>query len=88
MIVRDAFAANVVTSPATNGQERTLDIDLDVLGSNSCEIDFHDPTITGAVDIGGGAPQTTRRPPMAIVANHAEVAFKRLARHRNSTPFL
>jgi hypothetical protein len=58
VIVRDAFAANVVTTPAANAQERTLDTDLDVLGSNSCEIDFHDPPIARAIHISSGTPQT------------------------------
>src|SRR6185436_12595441 len=82
LVMRNAFTAGSITTQSADAQESLVNGNFNICWSDSGQVDFHDPTIVGAVDIGGGTPQTARRPPMAIVANHAEVAFKRFAGHK------
>src|SRR5438067_1012503 len=85
LIVRNAFTAGAVAARSAHSQNIAIDGDFDVAGFDARQIDFHDPAIGGAIDIRGRTPQATRRPAVSIVANHAEITFKRFAGHSDNS---
>ncbi len=88
LVMRNAFTAGGIAAQSADSQDSRVNGNFNIRRSDSGQIDFHDQTVVGALNIGGGTPQTTRRPPVAIVANHAEVAFKRFAGHKTIAPFV
>src|SRR5690349_14543762 len=85
LIVRHAFTTSAIPPRSANAQHAIIDGDFDVGRLDAGQIDFHDPAVLGAIDIGGRTPQPTGRPALAIIANHAEVTFKRLAGHTDAS---
>ena len=71
---RQAIAAR-----AADAQQRSADSDLDILRTDAGQIDFNDPAIVSSVDVGGRAPQTSRRPALTRALAQSKVTLKRFA---------
>src|SRR6266446_285574 len=84
LIMRHSLAADAVASRATNAQHACVNRDLDVLRSNAREVNFNDPTVARAIDIGRRTPQASRRALFARVPNRPKVTLKRFAGHSYS----
>src|ERR1041385_8870660 len=85
LIMRNAFTTGTVAPRSAQAQNVAIHGDFHVAGFNARQIDFHNPAVCGAVDIRGGTPQAARRPALPVVANHAEIAFKRFAGHSDNS---
>src|SRR5260370_22881610 len=84
LVMRDALAADAVASRATNAQYAPVNRDLDVFRSNAREVNFHDPTVTRAIDIGRRTPQASRRARFTRALDRPKVTLKRFAGHSYS----
>src|SRR6266849_7063575 len=61
LIVRNTLTADAVAAQSADAQKRAVDRDLDVSGLDAGEIDFHDPAIVRAINVGRRMPQAPRR---------------------------
>jgi hypothetical protein len=65
LIVRDALAAKTIAAQAADAQEIAVERDVNVVGPDAGEIEFHYPTVARAVNVGRRVPQTPGRTPVA-----------------------
>jgi hypothetical protein len=59
LVMRNALTAGIAAQSLMHRTRASMVFQC--CWSDSGQIDFHDPTVVGAVDIGGGTPQTTRK---------------------------
>jgi len=55
--MRDAFAAGAVAPQAADAQQGTGNADIQIVGPDAGEVDFHDPAVTHSIDIRGRVPE-------------------------------
>src|SRR5437867_9078368 len=83
--MRDSFAASTIATRSADAQRLAVEGELDITGANTGQINFHDPAIVGAIDVGRRAPQTSRRPRITRALDRTKVTLKRFAGHHDSS---
>src|SRR5258708_1393873 len=82
LVMRDPFTASTVAARSAEAQDRAVEGNLDISRLDARQIDFHDPSIFGAVHVGRRTPQTSRRPLVARALNQTKITLKRFAGHK------
>jgi hypothetical protein len=87
LVMRDPFSAYTVAAQSANPQHPALERDLNISGPNTSEINFHDPTIVGAIHIRCRDPQTPGRAaaPVARALDYSKETIKWIAGHNDSS---
>src|SRR5437879_13722403 len=80
--MRNAFATQAVATQAAHPQQIAIERYLNVVGANACQIQFHQPSITSAIHVGGRIPQTPGRTTMTQVARIAKEIVESSAGHK------
>src|SRR6185295_2684594 len=62
-----------VAATAADAQPRVADLDLQLVGTDTCQVDLHDPALTRLVNVGSRIPQPTRRHHSPIPADQREL---------------
>src|SRR5947209_6830472 len=85
LVMRDAFATGAVATRSADAQHPAIERDLNVLGANPGQINFHDPALVCAIDVGRRDPQTARWPLVTRALDQTKVTLKRFAGHNDSS---
>src|SRR5262245_25952557 len=61
LMVNKAIAVMCVASTTSNKQRRVVQLDLEFIRTDACQINLYDPAISGAIDVRRRVPKPSRR---------------------------